>query len=162
MSEKTAASADPIEKKILGMLIQLPEIPPALGSYVPVLRTGNLAYVSGQLPIFNNSLGAYKGRLGKEITLETGVRGAKQCALNALALMKKELGRLDKIKRVIKLQGFVAGMPGFVDQPKVINGASDFLVELYGENGKHARTSVGVTDLPMGACVEIDFLFEVK
>ena len=161
MSE-TTKTADPIEKKILGMLIQLPELPPALGSYAPFVRTGNLIYVSGQLPLFNNSLGAYKGRLGKEITLETGIRGAKQCALNALALMKKELGRLDKIKRVVKLGGFVAGMPGFVDQSKVINGASDFLVELYGENGKHARSSVGVTDLPMGACVEIDFIFEVR
>ncbi|HCU23585.1 MAG TPA: LysR family transcriptional regulator, partial [Deltaproteobacteria bacterium] len=106
MSE-TTKTADPIEKKILGMLIQLPELPPALGSYAPFVRTGNLIYVSGQLPLFNNSLGAYKGRLGKEITLETGIRGAKQCALNALALMKKELGRLDKIKRVVKLGGFV-------------------------------------------------------
>ncbi|KAB2836326.1 RidA family protein, partial [bacterium] len=107
-------------------------------------------------------LGAYKGRLGKEITLEAAQRGAKQCTLNALALAKNELGSLEKIRRVIKLTGFVAGMPGFVDQPKVLNAASELLVDLYGENGKHARVAVGVTDLPMGACVEIEYLFEVR
>ncbi|HKY62311.1 MAG TPA: RidA family protein [bacterium] len=154
---------DPIEKKLLGMLLKLPvDLPPALGSYIPVTRVGNLVYISGQLPIFNNSLGAYKGRLGKEITLEAAIRGAKQCTLNALALLKSEIGRLDKVKRVIKVVGFVSGMPGFVDQPKVLNGASDLLVEIYGENGKHVRSAVGVTDLPMGSCVEIEYIFEVR
>ena len=154
---------DPIEKKLLQMLLKLPvDLPPALGSYIPVQRVGNLVYISGQLPIYNNNLGAYKGRLGKEITLEAGVRGAKQCTLNALALLKSEIGRLDKVKRVIKLTGFVSGMPGFIEQPKVLNGASDLLVEIYGENGKHVRTAVGVTDLPMGSCVEIEYVFEVR
>lgn len=154
---------DPIEKKLLGMLLKLPvDLPPALGSYIPVLRVGNLVYISGQLPIYNNNLGAYKGRLGKEITLEAGVRGAKQCTLNALALLKSEIGRLDKVKRVIKVMGFVSGMPGFIEQPKVLNGASDLLVELYGESGRHVRSAVGVTDLPMGSCVEIEYIFEVR
>jgi len=157
-----AKKPDPVEQKLLAMLHKLPEMPPALGSYLPVLRTGNLLYISGQLPIFNNNLGAYKGRLGKEITLEAGVRGAKQCTLNALSLAKNELGGLSKIKRVIKLTGFVSGMPGFHDQAKVMNGASELLVELFGENGKHVRVAVGVTDLPMGACVEIEYLFEVR
>ncbi len=154
--------ADPIEQKLLQMLLKLPELPQPIGSYAPVVRTGNYLYISGQLPIFNNSLGSYKGRLGKEISLEAAQRAAKQCTLNALAWVKKEMGRLDKIKRVIKLTGFVSGMPGFADQPKVINGASDLLVELFGEAGKHARSAVGVTDLPMGACVEIEFIFEIK
>ncbi len=148
---KPGKKPDAIEQKLLQMLHKLPEMPPALGSYVPALRVGNLLYISGQLPIFKNSLGAYKGRLGKEITLEAAQRGAKQCTLNALALAKNELGSLEKIRRVIKLTGFVAGMPGFVDQPKVLNAASELLVDLYGENGKHARVAVGVTDLPMGA-----------
>ncbi|MDL1872253.1 RidA family protein [Deltaproteobacteria bacterium PRO3] len=159
---KPGKKPDAIEQKLLQMLHKLPELPPALGSYVPALRVGNLLYISGQLPIFKNSLGAYKGRLGKEITLEAAQRGAKQCTLNALALAKNELGTLEKIRRVIKLTGFVAGMPGFVDQPKVLNAASELLVELYGENGKHTRVAVGVTDLPMGACVEIEYLFEVR
>src|SRR5262249_53443062 len=117
---------------------------------------------SGQLPLANNNLGAYKGRLGKEISLEAGIRAAKQCTLNALAFFKNEFGRLDKVKRVVKLTGYVAGMPGFHDHAKVINGASELLVEVYGELGKHARVSVGVTDLPMGACVEIEYIFEIR
>lgn len=159
---KPGKKLDAIEQKLLQMLHKLPEMPPALGSYVPALRVGNFLYISGQLPIFKNSLGAYKGRLGKEITLEAAQRGAKQCTLNALSLAKNELGSLEKIRRVIKLTGFVAGMPGFVEQPKVLNAASELLVELYGENGKHTRVAVGVTDLPMGACVEIEYLFEVR
>lgn len=155
-------SLDPIEKKLMVMLHPLPQIPTPLGSYVPILRVGNLVYVSGQLPLANNALGAYKGRLGKEISIEAGQRAAKQCTLNALAFFKKEFGRLDKLKRVIKLTGFVAGMPGFHDQAKVVNGASELLVEIYGESGKHTRSSLGVTDLPLGACVEIEYIFEIK
>lgn len=159
---KPGKKPDAIEQKLLQMLHKLPEVPAALGSYAPSLRVGNLLYISGQLPIFKNSLGAYKGRLGKEITFEAGVRGAKQCALNALALVKQEIGSLEKVRRVVKLTGFVSGMPGFVDQAKILNGASELLVELYGENGKHVRSAVGVTDLPMGACIEIEFIFEVR
>ena len=162
LPKKGDPKVDPIEAKLLQMLHKLPEMPPALGSYVPLVRVGNLIYISGQLPIFKNNLGAYKGRLGKEITLEAGVRGAKQCTLNALSLLKGEIGRLDKVKRVVKVAGFVSGMPGFHDQSKVLNGASELLVELYGDNGKHVRTAVGVTDLPMGACVEIEYIFEVR
>jgi enamine deaminase RidA (YjgF/YER057c/UK114 family) len=156
------AKLDPIERKLVGMLLRLPKIAPPLGSYLPLVRSGKLVFVSGQLPLADNILGAYKGRLGREISLEAAQRGAKQCTLNALAWFKQEFGSLDKLKRVIKLTGFVAGMPGFTEQARVLNGASDFLVELYGEAGKHARVSVGVTDLPLGACVEIDYLFESK
>ncbi len=159
---KSDKPMDPVEKKLLLMLHRLPLLPKPLGSYIPLVRSGKLVFISGQLPLADNNLGAYKGRLGREISIEAAQRGAKQCTLNALAYFKEEFGGLDKLKRVIKLTGFVAGMPGFTDQPRVLNGASDFLVELYGEAGKHARVAVGVTDLPMGACVEIDYLFESK
>jgi len=153
---------DPIERKLVGMLLKLPLLPKPLGSYVPLVRTGKLVYISGQLPLTDNNLGAFKGRLGKEITVDAAQRAAKQCTLNALAYFKEEFGGLDKLKRVIKLTGFVAGMPGFNDQPRILNTASDFLVELFGEAGRHTRVAVGVTDLPMGACIEIDYLFESK
>lgn len=160
--ESAAKNLDPIEKKLMAMLHPLPKLPQPVGSYLPLIRVGNLVYLSGQLPLANNALGAYKGRLGKEISVEAGQRAAKQCTLNALSLFKNEFGRLDKIKRVIKLSGYVAGMPGFHDQAKVMNGASELLVEIFGDLGKHARIAVGVTDLPMGACVEIEYIFEVK
>lgn len=157
-----AGKLDPIERKLVGMLVRLPLLPQPLGSYVPLVRTGKLVFISGQLPLSDNSLGAYKGRLGREVSIEAAIRGAKQCTLNALAWFKQEFGGLDKLKRVVKVTGFVAGMPGFTEQSRVVNGASDFLVELYGDAGKHARVAVGVTDLPLGACVEIEYLFESK
>jgi enamine deaminase RidA (YjgF/YER057c/UK114 family) len=153
---------DAVEKKLQEMLLKLPILPKALGNYLPVVKAGHFIYLSGQLPMHDNSLGAFKGRLGREITLDGGQRAAKQCTLNALALVKRELGSLEKIKRVVKLTGFVSGMPGFTEQALVLNGASDLLVELFGEAGKHARSAVGVTDLPLGSCVEIEYVFETK
>jgi len=156
------AKVDKIEKKLLELLLKLPILPPPMGNYLPVARVGNFIYLSGQLPLKDGSLGAFQGRLGKEIPLDGGQRAAKQCTLNALAHLKRELGSLEKIKRVVKLTGYVAGMPGFTEQAHVLNGASDILVELFGEAGKHARVAVGVTDLPLGACVEIEYIFEVR
>lgn len=153
---------DAIEQKLLEKLIRLPLIPTPLGDYLPINKVGNLVYVSGQLPIKDGSLGPFKGRLGKEITLEAGQRAAQWCTFNALAHMKRDLGNLEKIKRVVKLTGYVAGMPGFTQQADVLNGASRILIELFGEAGKHSRVAVGVTDLPKGACVEIEYIFEVK
>jgi len=158
----TGRNIDPVEKKLHSMLLRLPLLPKPLGSYVPLVRTGKLVFISGQLPLADNNLGAYKGRLGKEISVEAAQRGAKQCTLNALAYFKDEFGGLDKLKRVVKVTGYIAGMPGFTEQPRVLNGASDFLVELYGDAGKHSRVAVGVTDLPMGACVEVEYIFESK
>jgi enamine deaminase RidA (YjgF/YER057c/UK114 family) len=153
---------DAIERKLLEKLIKLPLIPKPLGEYLPINKVGNLVYVSGQLPIKDGSLGSFLGRLGKEITLEAGQRAAQWCTFNALAHLKRDLGSLEKIKRVVKLTGYVAGMPGFTQQAEVLNGASKILIELFGESGRHARVAVGVTDLPKGACVEIEYIFEVE
>lgn len=153
---------DTIEKKLWDMLLELPITPKPAGSYLPTVRMGKFIHMSGQLPLKDGSLGANKGRLGKEIALDGGQRAALQCTLNALAHLKRELGSLDKVKRVIKLTGYVSGMPGFTQQSLVLNGASDFLIKLYGEAGKHSRSVVGVMDLPMGACVEIEYIFEIK
>lgn len=153
---------DKIETKLLDKLLRLPVIPKPMGNYLPINKSGKTYFLSGQLPLKDGSLGSFKGRLGKEISLENGQLAALQCTLNALAYLKQDLGNLEKVKRVVKLTGYVAGMPGFNQQPEVINGASNLLVELYGEQGKHARSAVGVTDLPLGACVEIEYIFEVK
>lgn len=158
----TTKKTDPIEQKLWDQLLKLPLLPKPVGNYLPLVKIGKFIHLSGQLPLKDNSLGAFKGRLGREISIEHGVLAAKQCTLNALAWIKQELGSLDKVKRAVKLTGFVAGMPGFNEQAAIINGASDLLVLLYGEAGKHARVAVGVTDLPLGSCVEIEFVFEAK
>ncbi|MCB1214292.1 MAG: RidA family protein [Deltaproteobacteria bacterium] len=154
--------ADPIEKILLERLLKLPILARPVGNYRPALKAGKQLYLSGQLPLIDNSLRNFTGRLGREISLEAGQKAAQICTLNALAWVKQELGGLDKVKQVIKLTGYVSGMPGFKDQAKVLNGASELLVALYGEAGRHTRSAVGVTDLPLGACVEIEYLFEVK
>lgn len=153
---------DPIEQKLLEKLLKLPQVPKALGSYIPVQKSGKTLWLSGQLPIQDGTLKSFKGRLGKEISVDAGARAAQQCTLNALAQIKQELGRLDKIAKVVKLTGYVSSIPGFTSQAQVLNGASDLLVELYGEAGRHARVAVGVIDLPLGACVEIEYIFEMK
>lgn len=153
---------DKIEQKLLEKLLKLPQLAKALGSYIPVQRSGKTLWVSGQLPIQDGTLKSFKGRLGKEITLETGQRAAQQCTLNALSHVKRELGSLEKIAKVIKLTGYISSMPGFTQQAQVLNGASDLLVELFGEAGRHARAAVGVIDLPLGACLEIEYVFESK
>lgn len=153
---------DKIADKLTQKLLKLPLIPKPVGNYLPVVKTGKTILMSGQLPFKDGSLGAFKGRLGKEIAIDGGQRAALQCTLNALAHLKRELGSLDKIKRVTKITGYVSGMPGFSEQSSVLNGASDLLVDLFGENGRHARTAVGVTDLPLGSCIEIEYIFELK
>lgn len=155
-------STDSIERKLWEKLIKLPLIPTPKGNYLPVLQQGKLLYVSGQLPFKDGSLGSFVGRHGREISVDSGQRAAQLCTLNALALLKNELGSLEKIKRVLKLTGYVSGMPGFTEHATVMNGASDFLVELFGELGRHTRSVVGVTDLPLGSCIEIEYLFEAK
>ncbi|MCP5468744.1 MAG: RidA family protein [Deltaproteobacteria bacterium] len=155
-------TSDSIERKLWEKLIKLPLIPTPKGNYLPVLKHDKTLYVSGQLPLKDGSLGSFVGRHGREISVDGGQRAAQICTLNALALAKNELGSLEKIKRVIKVTGYVSGMPGFTDHSLVMNGASDFLVELFGEAGKHVRTVVGVTDLPFGSCIEIEYIFEIK
>ena len=136
----------------------------AVGSFIPVVITGNLAFVSGQIPI---ELGSnpiqvkYKGKVGRDVSLEDGQAAARLCVINGLSELKLALGSLDKIKKFVKVSGYVNSDPSFTDIAKVINGASDFLVEVFGEKGKHARVSVGVSSLALDSSVEVDFIVEV-
>ena len=149
-----------VEKKLseLGIVLTAPAAPVA--NYVPFVRTGNLLMVSGQICLDAGKLVA-KGQLGAGVSVEDGQRAARACAVNLLAQVKSALGDLDKVLRVVRLGGFVNAAPGFVDGPKVMNGASDLMVALFGEKGKHARTTVGVSALPLDAAIEVEGLFEV-
>ncbi len=147
-----------IEDRLKTLNIELPEAAAPAANYIPTLISGNTLYISGQLPMVGSDIS--KGLLG-DIDIETGQAAAKLCAINILAQVKSALGSLEKISRCIKLGGFVASKPDFVDHPKVINGASDFMVEVLEERGKHTRFAVGVSSLPFGASVEIDALFEI-
>jgi enamine deaminase RidA (YjgF/YER057c/UK114 family) len=150
-----------IEAKLEQMGLKLPAVAKPVAAYVPTVRTGNYVYTSGQLPLVEGKLSA-KGQLGADISLEDAYAGAKICALNCLAAIKAEIGDLAKVKRVVKVVGFVNSVAGYDAQPKVINGASEFLVEVFGDAGKHARSAVGVSGLPMGAAVEVEMVVEVE
>jgi enamine deaminase RidA (YjgF/YER057c/UK114 family) len=147
-----------IEEKLSSLGITLPILPDPVGSYIPVVVSGNLAFVSGQIPVEGN----YVKFRGKVVSIETGQHAARLCTINGLAQLKSALGSLDKVKRVIKLTGFVNCDPSFANHPKVINGASDLLVQLFGEKGKHARVAVGVSSLPLDSAVEIDLIIELN
>jgi len=139
--------------------IELPKVTPPLASYVPAVRTGNHVYVSGQVPMADGKLLA-TGKVGADVTPEQAKELAARCALNGLAAVDALVG-LEQIVRVVKVVGFVASAEGFTGQPAVINGASEFLGEVLGEAGKHARSAVGVAELPLGAPVEVEMIVEV-
>jgi enamine deaminase RidA (YjgF/YER057c/UK114 family) len=144
----------------LGQLgVTLPQVVAPLASYVPAVRTGNLVYTAGQLPMEAGKL-ARTGKVGAEITPEEGKAMARICALNALAAVDSLVG-IDVVARVVKVVGFVASAPGFHGQPSVINGASDLLAEVFGDRGAHARSAVGVAELPLDAPVEVELIVEV-
>jgi enamine deaminase RidA (YjgF/YER057c/UK114 family) len=153
--------AGTVEKKLseLGVVLAEPTAPVA--NYVPFVRTGNLLMVSGQICLDAGKLVA-KGQLGAGVSIEDGQKAARTCAVNVLAQVKAALGDLDKVMRVVRLGGFVNAAAGFVDGPKVMNGASDLMVAAFGEKGKHARTTVGVSALPLDAAIEVEGLFEVS
>jgi enamine deaminase RidA (YjgF/YER057c/UK114 family) len=141
--------------------LQLPDPPKPVATYVPAVRTGNLLFLSGVLPMRNGQL-AYKGKLGRELSVPEGVEAAKVAILNALAIAKQEIGSLDRITRVVKVVGHVASAEGFTDQPQVLNGASDLLVAIFGEAGRHARVATGAAELPRSAAVEIEVILAVS
>jgi len=143
-----------IEARLQELGLVLPETSPPLASYVPVMVHGDLAFVSGQLPFIDGQL--VTGTLGKDVELDRAIAAARACGLMILAQLRTTIGSLDKVERVVKLGGFVASTPDFTDQHKVVNGASDLMVELFGEQGRHARAAVGVPALPLGAAVEVD------
>lgn len=149
------------EERLKELGIELTEAPKPLGSYVPCVRSGNLLFLSGILPLRNGKL-TRTGRAGESVTLQQAQEDAKQTVINALSILKSHIGSLDKISRCIKLNGYVASAPDFTEQPKVLNAASDLLFEIFGDAGKHARAAVGVYVLPLNSPVEIDFIFETK
>lgn len=153
--------AGAVEKKLaeLGVTLHTPASPVA--NYVGFVRTGNLLVVSGQVCVDPDGKLVAKGKLGGEVSLEDGQKAARACAINLLAQIKAALGDLDKVQRVVRLGGFVNAVPSFLDGPKVLNGASDLMVTAFGDKGRHARTTVGVSVLPMDAAVEVEGMFEV-
>lgn len=148
------------EARLAELGLSIPQVVPPLAAYVPAVRTGNLVYTAGQLPGVDGVMLA-TGRLGAEVTEEQGYACARQCALNALAAIKAEIGDLSAIKRVVKAVVFVASTPDFTAQPKVANGASELLGAVFGEAGKHARSAVGVAALPLDVPVEVELIVEV-
>ena len=138
--------------------VTLPHARPPVANYVPFVITGNLLFISGQVSIMPDGL--IKGRLGEDMTLEQGQQAARACAINLIAQMKVALGDLDRVTRVVKLGGFVNAAADFTDLPKVVNGCSDLMVEIFGDKGRHARAAVACPVLPMGAAVEVDAVVE--
>ena len=149
-----------IEEKLNEMGFALPEAPKPLASYIPVTRSGNLVFTAGQIPMANGEL-IFKGKVGRDISLEDGVKAAELCTVNCLSVIKSEVINLDSIKRIVKVTVFVNSADGFTYQPKVANGASDLLVKVFGDNGKHVRSAVGVNELPIDSSVEIEMIVEV-
>ena len=148
------------EENLNKLKINLPKAPDPVGSYVASKIIGNLVYISGQLPL-NQEGKLIKGKIGKDLSLEQGRDSAKLCAVNLLAQLKKIIGSLDKVKSCIKITGYVNSTDFFIDQPKVINGASDLISQIFGDKGKHARAAVSVNSLPLGASVEVEGIFEL-
>ena len=153
--------AGTVEKKLSELGIVLTEPAAPVANYVPFVRTGNLLMVSGQICLDAGKLVA-KGKLGAGVSIEDGQKAARACAVNLLAQVKAALGDLDKVARVVRLGGFVNSAPDFLEGPKVMNGASDLMVAVFGEKGKHARSTVGVAALPQDAAMEVEGLFEVS
>ncbi|MCC5972852.1 MAG: RidA family protein [Rubellimicrobium sp.] len=150
-----------IEAKLVELGVTLPEAPAPAANYVPYVVVGDLVHVSGQ--ISQGADGLLTGRLGEDLGIAEGAAAARACALSLLAQLRAATGGdLDRVVRVVKLTGFVASAPGFTDQPKVVNGASDLMVEVFGEAGRHARSAVGVAALPLGVAVEIEGLFQIR
>lgn len=143
-----------IEERLTELGIELPAAPAPIASYVPVRTSGELAFVAGQVPM-QDGRALVAGTVPQDVSVEQAAEGARRCALQALAALRDALGSLDRVVGILKLDVWVASAPGFNEQPKVANGASDLLVEVFGEPGRHARAAVGVSELPLGAAVEV-------
>jgi enamine deaminase RidA (YjgF/YER057c/UK114 family) len=154
-------TANFIEKNLSELSITLPKVSAPVANYVPYVKVGKLIFISGQLPMEEGKV-KFTGKLGENIAIEDGVEAAKLCALNIIAQLKSAVGSLDKVKRCVKLTGFVNSTSDFTSHPQVINGASDIIVKIFGDKGKHARAAVGVSSLPLGASVEVEAIFEIE
>ena len=154
--------ANIIDQRLKELNIQLDDASVPAGSYVPYVITNNLVFISGQLPFINGQL-TIKGKVGDNVSLDDAVKMSEACAKALLSQLKAACnGNLDKVNKVVKLGGFVSSAPNFTDQPKVINGASDLIVNIFGDKGKHSRFAVGVAALPLNVPVEIDGIFEIE
>jgi enamine deaminase RidA (YjgF/YER057c/UK114 family) len=148
------------EDKLQELGITLPEVPVLLGSYIPVRKTGNLVFLSGILPLVKGKL-IRTGRVGESVSLNEAQTDARTAAINALSVLRSNIGNLDRVVKCIKMTGYVSSAPDFTEQPKVLNAASDLLFEVFDEAGRHARSAVGVNVLPLNSPVEIELIFEV-
>lgn len=149
-----------IEQKLKELGITIEDVPKPLGAYRPCARSGNLIFVSGQLPIKNGKL-LYKGKVDSGLSVEEAKSAAKVAAINSLSVLKSDVGNLDNVKRIVKVTGYVASSEGFDQQANVVNGASELYYEVFGEKGVHARAAVGVFELPLGSPVEIEVIVEI-
>ncbi len=149
------------EAKLAELKITLPPAPKPVASYVPAVQAGDLLFLSGTGPFKDGKI-LFAGKLGKDLTVEQGYEAAKLTILNALAIAKQELGSLDRITRVVRMSGHVASAAGFTQQPAVLNGASDLLVEIFGEAGRHARLALGAAELPLNMAVELEIILQVQ
>jgi len=150
-----------IAARLAELGISLPEVVRPVGAYVPAVRSGSYVYVSGQLPLVGGKL-VFVGKVGAEVTPEQGKEAARVSGINALAALASVVGSLDQVKRIVKVTGFVASAPGFTAQPGVVNGASDLFKDVFGETGQHARSAIGVAELPLGVPVEVELIAEVE
>ena len=150
-----------VESRINELKITLPEAPKPVAAYIPAKQSGKLVFTAGQLPMVNGEL-ISKGLLGQDVEIEEANKAARICTLNALAAIKGVIGDLDRIKQIVRVVGYVASVHTFTQQPAVVNGASELLLEIFGEAGKHARSAVGMAALPLNASVEIELTVEVE
>ena len=150
-----------VENRLSELGLLLPEAPKPVAAYIPAKQSGKLVFTAGQLPMVNGEL-ISKGFLGQEVAIEDAIKAARVCTLNALAAIKGVIGDLDQIKQIVRVVGYVASNPTFIQQPAVVNGASELLLEIFGDAGKHARSAVGMAVLPLNASVEIELTIEVE
>jgi enamine deaminase RidA (YjgF/YER057c/UK114 family) len=159
--KKIGRTRDKVEEKLKTLGFELPQPPTPAANYIPFVRVGDLLFIGGNIGRLNGAPPKYTGKVGDTVTLEQAYEMARDCALNHLAIMKSALGSLDRVKRIVKVLGFVNTAPGFSDMPKVVNGESDLLVQLWGIRGKHARAAVGVASLSKDAPVETEIIVQV-
>ena len=150
-----------VENKITELGLTLPETPQPVAAYIPAKQTASLVFTAGQLPMVNGEL-ISKGLLGQDVDIDEANKAARICTLNALAAIKGVIGDLDRMIQIVRVVGYVASVPTFTQQPAVVNGASELLLEIFGENGKHARSALGMAVLPLNASVEIELTVEVE
>ncbi len=148
------------DQRLAQLNIQLPAPPKPVATYIPAVQAGDLLFLSGMIPFRDGKL-VLAGKVGRDLTVDQGVEAARVALLNALAVIRHELGTLDRVRQVVRLVGYVASAEGFVQQPAVMNGASDLLVAIFGEKGKHARVALGAAELPLNAPVELEMILQV-